>query len=344
MSQYVTWAGILLCGLFAAGCFESKADVQFNPDGTGKIVGTVTFPLQAPWTSPKKMLGSGKDATEVDVPPDEQMKDAASGLIKKSKGIDTWKDVHFQRLSDGRVFFQGTAYFKDFSKVRLYPSTSMAFFFGSEQEGALSLILSRPKDKDAAKGPARAPMSVDEVDKKLKDERLKYQKVRPTIGLMIHAMKLTVDFHVPGTPAEMYGFESIGGALQWTLEGEKLLRAMDGAVNDGIVMRQMIQAGETLADPSLVKVEKAVNRRMYGPKGEVWARMTGDFRPLFDYKAEMTEAKKAFPQMMIDLGLEKPKETPAAKKPPADGDPDKVPGLKMPNKLPNIPAPILPGL
>ena len=41
--------------------------------------------------------------------------------------------------------------------------------------------------------------------------------------------------------------------------------------------------------------------------------------------------------------IEKPKEPPAGKKPPAD-DPDKVPGLRLPDKLPNIPAPILPGL
>ena len=155
MRGRVKLAGILLGGLLVAGCFEGKADVQFNPDGTGKIIGTVAFPLDPPWTSPKKTVGAGKDATVVEVPPGEQMRDAVSSLIKKSRGIETWKDVHFQRLGDGHVLFQGTAYFKDFSKVKIYPATSMAFFFGPEQEGSLSLLLSRPKDKEPAKAPAR---------------------------------------------------------------------------------------------------------------------------------------------------------------------------------------------
>jgi hypothetical protein len=331
-----------LCGLLAAGCFEGKADVHFNPDGSGKIVGTVTFPLEQPWTSPKRALGAGKDATEVDMPPEEQMKDAATNLIKKSKGIDTWKDVHFQRLGDGRVLFQGTAYFKDFSKVKLYPSTAMAFFFGQEQPGSLSLVLSRPKDKDPAKAPAKT-VSADEMEKKFKDERQKYQRIRPTVGLLIHTMKYTVDFHAPGTPSDIHGFEQTRGALAWALDGQKLLKALDTAFSDGPSLRQAIVAGETLGDATFPRVEKAAFKRIFGPGADTWARYTGDLHDLFDYKAETTEARKAFPQMMIGLGLEKPKEPPAGKKPPAD-DPDKVPGLRLPDKLPNIPAPILPGL
>ena len=79
---------------------------------------------------------------------------------------------------------------------------------------------------------------------------------------------------------------------------------------------------------------------MYGAKGEVWARMTGDFAVRFDYKAEVDEARKAFPAMMVDLGLDKPKEPPAGKKPPAPG-PGKTPAPDVPEPLPE-PGPILP--
>ena len=34
---------ILAAAFLAAGCFEGKADVTLNADGTGKIVGDITF-------------------------------------------------------------------------------------------------------------------------------------------------------------------------------------------------------------------------------------------------------------------------------------------------------------
>jgi hypothetical protein len=156
-------------------------------------------------------------------------------------------------------------------------------------------------------------------------------------------MKYTVDFLAPGTPSDTHGFEQARGALVWTLDGQKLLKALDTSFSDGPTLKQTILAGETLGDATFQKVEKAAYKRVFGPGGDTWARYAGDFHDLFDYKTEMTEAKKAYPQMMIDVGLDKPKEPPAGKKPPAD-DAEKVPRLKMPDKLPNIPAPILPGL
>ena len=40
---------LIVATALAAGCFEGKADITLNPDGTGKIVGEITFRPTGPW-------------------------------------------------------------------------------------------------------------------------------------------------------------------------------------------------------------------------------------------------------------------------------------------------------
>ena len=83
--------------VLATGCFEGKGEFTFNPDGTGKIVGDVTFRPVAPWTGPKKIppkAGATTPTTPPAVPakpaktPEEEMKDVVGQIVKKSAGIE----------------------------------------------------------------------------------------------------------------------------------------------------------------------------------------------------------------------------------------------------------------
>jgi hypothetical protein len=133
---------------------------------------------------------------------------------------------------------------------------------------------------------------------------------------------------------------------------------MEAQMADGTVLRPWALAGKA---PS---PKEMMNEKVFGAKGEVWARWKGPFRQCFDYQAEMAAAKKAQPAMMAKLGLEKPRDTsprppssqpaPATPKdsaaPKKDAGPAKSPAaapkgppsLPMPAGPPAIPTPLIP--
>ena len=47
----------LLAAVLAVGCFEGKARLTFNPDGSVKIAGEVTLPVAPPWVPARKAPG-----------------------------------------------------------------------------------------------------------------------------------------------------------------------------------------------------------------------------------------------------------------------------------------------
>ena len=347
----------VLAAALAAGCLEGKADFSFNPDGSGKVVGELLFPSRAPWLQKRYSSRPADPNAPPEAPPspEDEMRECVAAMLKRSVGIDAWKDVSFQRAADGRVQFKGTAYFKDLSKVRIYPDDRTRISFGPDGTTALLLILNRSKPAIEPPKPAR-PVSSEDLAKHIKELRDRYQQTKSTVTIDLVGMKLDLVFHSPGTLEEARGLDQQGMTLAYTLDGGKVLQAMDSQMNDSTVLRQWVVAGKSL------NVKELMNDRLFAVKGEVWARWKGPAKPRFDYHAEIDPAKKAQPQMMLKLGLEKPRDA-APKPPPApapakdtqpakkDAGPAKTPApakgppsLPMPGAPPAIPTPLFPML
>jgi len=389
MRAMVFLAAALAAGGLAAGCFEGKTDVTLNPDGTGKIAGDLTFRLEPPWTGKKKeppakpapsvpstpstTVTSTASAAASTAPaeematPDEQMKEAVYNILKRSSGIDAWKDVSFELLEHNRVRLSATGYFRDLSHVRIYPDAGRTSInFHSDGGNGLMLVLASPKEIAKKGETPRAAREIpeEELAKKMKDMRAGYQAMRGNLGMTVAGLNFTFAFHVPGTPTDIKGLEPAGNVLSYTAEGQKVMQALDAVVADNATLARMILAGERLTN-----FESAIPKNFFsGAKGECWARIMGPFREQFDYKAECDAAKKGQAEMMTRLGLDKPKtarppskpaDTPAkkpsdspskkpaaapTKKPGDTGLPGKLPPVNIPKDLPDIPMPILPGL
>jgi hypothetical protein len=368
---------ILAASALAAGCFEGKADLALNPDGTGKIVGELTFPLESPWTGPKRptpaksstsAASAASPAPEQETKtPEEQMKEVVYSILKRSSGIDAWKDVSFELVGANRVRLKGTAYFRDLSKVRIYPQASRTGIgFGSDGGNGMMLVLHRPEDAADTRPRSGRELPAEEVAKRLKEERARYQAVRGTMSLMVSGLKCDLSFNTPGTPTEVRGLQQQGPVLSFSIDGTKLMQSFDAVMTDNAILTRTIFAGERLGSTG-GQFEAALEKRFFGgAKGECWARILGPFTPRFNYAAEAEVARKGEKEMMAKLGLEQPRTTrppakpsePAPKKPadtpakkpavpparkPADpGLPGKLPA--MPRDVPNIPTPIFPGL
>jgi hypothetical protein len=311
-------SAILAAAALVAGCFEGKAEFNLNPDGTGKVVGEILFPSRAPWLQ-KRYSSRPADPNAPADPapnPEDEMSECVAAMLKRSTGIDAWKDVSFQRAADGRVLLKGTAYFKDLAKVKIYPDDRTRISFGPDGTTALLLILNRAKPVAEAPKPSR-PMTAEDVDKRLKDFREKYQQTKGAVTTELPGMKLDMVFHAPGTLEEARGLEQQGMTLSYSLDGTRVAQAMDARTNDSTVLKQWALAGK------MPNVKEVMNERLFGLKGEIWARWKGPVKPRFDYQAEMNVAKKAQGQMMTRLGLDKPRETAPKPTPAKDAPPPK---------------------
>jgi hypothetical protein len=94
---------------------------------------------------------------------------------------------------------------------------------------------------------------------------------------------------------------------------------MDKVAGDDAIMREIVTAGESIEGGP--RTDLIMHEKVFGERAPVRARMTGDLKPLFDYKTEMEAAKKDYPEMLKRLGLDQVKV-----QTPSDFAPDALPG------------------
>jgi hypothetical protein len=299
MRTILSVAAILAASAMLAGCFEIKQDTSLNPDGSGKAAVELTMPDMG-------AMGMTMGMKEETPPPDPEvtLKQFAKQTLDDTKGVEAWSDVSFARTEDGRMKFKGTAYFKDFAAFRL--STGKGDngpTFRKDDKGGMVLELPMPSDE--AKGPAAPagpPPSAEEMAKLIQAARLQYQQMRPMMEMMLGKMKVEMAFRLPGTLAEVSGFQKQpDGSVRIAMDGAKMLQVMDQLNADDAYVRQTILAGKKPG----ADMDPAVAEKLFGTKGPIKARVTGDLKPLFDYAAAVKAAKEAYPKMIESLGLDK---------------------------------------
>jgi hypothetical protein len=92
-------------------------------------------------------------------------------------------------------------------------------------------------------------------------------------------LKVNLLFRVPGQPEEGEGFAQEAGNLSCTLEGARVIKAVDQLMADTAFLRQIVVAGLTLGTPGAqAMIDKAVNKKLFGKNGEVWERLKGPYR------------------------------------------------------------------
>jgi len=300
MRTLLSLAAILAASAMLAGCFELKQDASLNPDGSGKAVVELTMPDMG-------AMGMSMGMDDKAPPPDPEvtLKQFAKQTLDDSKGVEAWSDVSFARTEDGRMKFKGTAYFKDFATMHVGQGQGGDGVFRKDDKGGMVLEMTMSEDEaKAPEPPAKTPPpSAEELAKQIQAQRLQYQQMRPMMEMMLGKMKVEMTFRLPGTLAEVSGFEKQpDGSVRIAMDGAKMLQAMDQLNADDAYVRQAILAGKK---PGAEKMDPAVMEKMFGTKGPFRARVTGDLKPLFDYAAAVKAAKEAYPKMIEKLGLDK---------------------------------------
>jgi hypothetical protein len=289
----------LFCALIlaVAGCFETKQVITLNPDGSGKVVMDTLMASQAMMMMAATSKESAPDSNEI-------AKGMAVGMISRSTGVDAWSDVSYEVAKDNRVHLTATAYFPDYSKIKIEgPSLMEANWTKADKDMVLEVQMSS-KGPDGEKAePAPKALTDKEVDDLLKQKRQEWAMSKAMMAQVFNSLKMDTTFVLPGKVVEANIFEKTEQGVRLSIEGKKILAAMDKIVADDKLMKDAIKAGK---DP--VKdgpgASDAMQEAMFGGKGPIRARVSGDIKPLFDYKAEVAKAKAAQPAMLKKLGIE----------------------------------------
>jgi hypothetical protein len=272
------------CTLLLSSCFETKQEFTLNPDGSGKVRHECSFQ--------NINLGNDSDTSQ------EALQTAVAKVIKNAKGVEAWSDVTFKRLDDGRMWFQGTAYFKNLAELEIPNQSMLAFAWKNQGGGTAQLDLTLKKSADQPAKPQPANLTPDERAKKIKDDRAKFQQSKPMMSSFLGSLKQSVTFHLPGKIAASSNMEKKpAGTLSLTFTGAKMLEAFEKLVTDDTWLAK--QGFDMKEGPAL---DNSFAALMFGEKAPVQATVSGASTPLFNYAAEVAAAKKQAAKLQKQLG------------------------------------------
>jgi hypothetical protein len=280
----------LSVAVFLTGCFETKDEFTVNPDGSGKVVHECSFQ--------QVNLGGDNEVTE------DSLKEAISRIITESGGVEAWREVTYKRLDDGRMHFKGTAYFTNLNTLDIPNQTMLEFAWQKSGAGAvLTLRTNKGEANDESTKEATvdwAKLSPDERAQKLKEERAKFQQMKPMMSGIMGSMKHEAIFHLPGKVGEHSNFtQDTGGALRLQFEGAKLLAAMEKLINDDAWAMKNFGSLGGQEKPAM---DEEANALLFGSKAPVRATVSGG-QALFNYTAEVAAAKKQMDVIRKQLGM-----------------------------------------
>lgn len=276
---------VTLVLLSAIGCFESKENYVLNPDGSGKvtIVGTfeTTMPGMPSSTDPKDTMMEVKE------------------LLEKSKGVDAWSGVTFDRTKEGRVSFQGTAYFPDISKLDLETFGKDA---NLKKEGNKLVLLIEEKE-EMEEAAAAAKPSAEEVKSQIEQAKKQWQSMKSMMGPMLEKIKQDLTYKLPGTIESSTNMKKIdANTVNIQVDGAKIMAAMDAMMNDDAWLKKQAEAGVFAKGGNAPNMDDdELNLRIFGEKGPVKVIITGAGQSQFDYKAEVDAAKAEYAKLMDQL-------------------------------------------
>jgi tetratricopeptide (TPR) repeat protein len=124
--------------VFIAGCIDGQAVISINKDGSGKAAYEGIFD----W--PGYCAAMGLDCKTA-----EKFFVGELGKMLTGEGFETWDEVSWKLLNDGRCYFKGTAYFKDINKTDFLigsVKSKLKISLRPEQEGGLTLELKYSAD------------------------------------------------------------------------------------------------------------------------------------------------------------------------------------------------------
>ena len=320
-----------------AGCVETKDDFTINPDGSGKVVHELTFqPMSFDMTGGGTSfeMTPGEISLEMNVnePPGEssfditstepddpqaQVKKSVKEILTKSSGVDTWTDISYKMTIDDRVYFKGTAFFSDINKLSLHNagfSSDMKLSFTHDQSGQIIIEFQQEEQGESVETGETVqqvppPLSEAELNQLVQQAKMQYNESKPMMMAVFSALKTETILHLPGKISQVSNFEKIDDStVRIAFDGSKLISIMDQMMQNDDWLKEQIRAGK---DPVSDGPESGLvmNEMLFGEKAPIRVVLGQPAQQLFDYDAEVADAKANYDTMLEQLDLDKTETT-----------------------------------
>lgn len=281
---------VCLCmAILLPGCFETSYDLVLNPDGSGKVVVEATTTLGPTFGGPQD--------------PAARARQTVAGIVTMSEGVAAWKDVAYKLKPKSELWFKGTAYFDDVSKLRIHDLQMFQVSWVDAGDGRKKLVI-RPGDAEKLPAPVPVELTDEEVAKRAAEQKQQYETSKMMAQMMFQGVSVSLTFHLPGKVTEAKGLvhDPATGALTLRVTGPALFRAKDELLADDAWVARVIRAGYKI-DEHLPMADPDYRRKVFGTDGDIEATVTGNAASFFDYASEVAEAKKNQDAMIERLGL-----------------------------------------
>jgi hypothetical protein len=278
--------------LLLPACYEQKQSATINPDGSGKVVIETRAAVPAV-AAPDQ----GRPTAQ------EFGRQLARDFINKTQGVEGWSDLSIRQAENGDALVTATAYFPDLNRLRF--DLPLVFSWKRQDDGAFRLAIQRDR------APARPPLNLtdDQVREQVAQAQARYREQQPALPTALSTFKVTMTFLLPGdvTDARVLSLAPAASAaaaprsVSITLEGRKLIAALDKFMADDAAIAATIKSGNDLLSNDDLLLEA-----MFGQKGPVGAtvHLPPDAPPAFDYPRDAKAALAREAQMLKDAGIQ----------------------------------------
>jgi hypothetical protein len=282
-----------------AGCEQTERRFTLNPDGSGKVAYTATFPLDIQ-SGPS--MGQKKPKTDA-----EKVAAAKKKALTKSKGVAAWTNVSCKATDEGLIRFSGMAYFPDYNELAIAS-------LGKGQEGKGPELTFEKTDagyrivgrvelnekKDEAKTDTK-PKTPAELQTELRRARTSWKYSKHMLGLVMANKKDAFYFHAPAKPVAVEGFEKMDKGYGFVFDGGKIYEAMDELMTmEDEKLLAILGEGVDLKDNEKA-MEYVFAKVGFDPDKELVLAFNAD-KPLFDYEKEVAAAKQSYAKLLAKEG------------------------------------------
>lgn len=296
---------------------QSKSYVVLNPDMSGKctydikmgkdMAGIMTMPKGADMFSGMGLMGKASKKTGP--------QDAALALASKllsSGNVDAWKDVQFGYTTKDTVFFKGTAYFKDISKMAVSMlDSSMRIYKNSDGNTVLEMMDSKPK-KDSTL--AWKNHSYDSITSSVYKDLGLSDMMHYYIASLVKGLYVSATYQLPGKIVSSSNFvKKNDNTVSVTLTGSDVIKLLDSMSTNTDIIGNMyskympnmgLGASNPLTPANDDNGAYKVDKILYGENKPVQVVYKSSGKMAFDYDKEVAEAKTYYAKFRRTSGIE----------------------------------------
>ena len=283
--------------LVFSGCEDRDYAFRMNPDGSGRVKYTATFPLDIQ-TGP----GDKKERTD-----EEKVQMALKKVVTESQGVEAWKKPTCVATDDGLIKFSGIAYFRDLNAVnfaslgRQQGKNNFNLEHKKTEKGYRIVALPKKK-KDKKPSTKKRPSTEAEWRKEILRARTSWKYMRHMVGMGMCNNVHVYTFETDAAAKRLEGFKKVPKGYSYTFDGDAVFAAMDElfAKNDAELMA-ILKKGVDLKD---MDVTGAFITKQLGIDPDVGLVLEVEqSKPSFDYEAELAPVKKSFAAFCVKEGI-----------------------------------------